>query len=394
MTHTATRPRRGARDTRALLATLARYWLAIFPAARAELAHWQRRAAEIPDETLRRYALDTLADEHLNAEGAAVFAVLAPRRHRAQVARLLVRYQLMYDYLDTLTEQPVASPLRASRHLHRALGAALGESPPPNSYYAHYPHDDDGDYLPELVGACRTAFEALPAAGRVSRPVLRAARRSAEGQSRNHAAMLTAESGLVRWAIRATPAGSGLRWWETAAAAGSSLAIHALLASAADPALTAAAAERVERAYWPWINGFNTLLESMIDSQHDALTGNHSYVEHYATPHVMASRLDVIAARAVDAARHLPHAQQHAAILAGMAAFYLASPEAQLPAVLPAARRVRSRLGRNVGVPLAMLRVRRRLSRLRDDGTTGPTATRTLPWSDPKGSRRSCDSAT
>jgi tetraprenyl-beta-curcumene synthase len=364
MTRTAIRPSRGARDTRALLGTLARYWFGIFPVARSELAHWRRRAAAIPDETLRRYALETLADEHLNAEGAAVFAVLAPRRQRALVVRLLVRYQLMYDYLDTLTEQPVVAPLRASRHLHLALTAALGEQPPASSYYAHYPYDDDGGYLPELVDACRTAFEALPSAGRVATPVLRAARRSAEGQSHNHAAMLTSEHELVLWATSATPAGSGLRWWETAAAAGSSLAIHALLASAADPALSAAAAERVERAYWPWINGLNTLLESMIDAPHDAATANHSYVAHYATPRVAAHRLDVIAARATDAARELPHARLHAAILAGMAAFYLAAPEAQLLAARPAADRVRQRLSGDIGLPLTMLRGRRWLRRL------------------------------
>ena len=364
MTRTAIRPRRGARDARALLGTLARYWFAIFPVARAELAHWRRRAAAIPDETLRRYALETLADERLNAEGAAVFAVLAPRRQRALVVRLLVRYQLMYDYLDTLTEQPVTSPLRASRHLHRALTAALGERPPPSSYYAHYPHADDGGYLPELVGACSAAFEALPAAGPVAPAVLRAARRSAEGQSRNHAAMLTSEPALAPWAICVTPVGSGLRWWETAAAAGSSLAIHALLASAADPALSATEAERVERAYWPWITGLNTLLESMVDAPQDAATANHSYVEHYATPYLMADRLDVIAGRAADAARGLPHARQHAAILAGMAAFYLAAPEAQLPAARPAAQRVRRRLNGDVGLPLVIFRARRCLGQL------------------------------
>lgn len=362
MAHPATRSHPGAHDRRALLGALSRYWLTIFPVARAELARWRRCAAAIPDETLRSHALGTLADEHLNAEGAAVFAVLAPRSRRAHVVRLLVRYQLMYDYLDTLTEQPVASPLRAGRHLHRALTAALGEPPPSSSYYAHYAREEDGGYLAALVGACRGVFQALPAAGAVAPSLVRVVRRSAESQSRNHAAMLATESGLVRWATRVTPPASGLRWWETAAAAGSSLAIHALLASAADAALDAAAAERVECAYWPWINCLNTLLESMIDAPCDAVTGNHSYVEHYATPQLMARRLDLIATRAVDVARHLPHAPGHAAILAGMAAYYLAAPEAELPAALPAAVRVRHRLGSSVGLPLAMLRVRRWLS--------------------------------
>ena len=105
----------------------------------------------------------------------------------------------------------------------------------------------------------------------------------------------------------------------------------------------------------------------MIDAPHDAATANHSYVAHYATPDLVAHRLDVIAASATDAARELPHARQHSAILASMAAFYLAAPEAQLPAARPAADRVRHRLGGNVGLPLAMLRARRCLRRL--DGT-------------------------
>jgi tetraprenyl-beta-curcumene synthase len=366
MTITEIRPRRGSRDTRALLGTLGRYWLAVFPVARAELAHWREQAAAVPDETLRAHALTTLADEHLNAEGAAVFATLAPRAHRALTTRLLVRYQIMYDYLDTLTEQPVAVPLAASRHLHRALTAALGEPPPATGYYTHYPHADDGGYLHELVNTCRTAFEALPASGPVAAVALRAARRSAEGQSQNHATMLTDSMTLARWATVATPAGSGLYWWETAAAAGSSLAIHALVAAAADPTLSTAEAEQIEAAYWPWINGLNTLLESMIDSREDAGTNNHSYVSHYPSPQHMAARLDRIAQEAIDATQRLPRARQHAAILAGMAAFYLASQDAQLPAAAIAARRVRLRIGANLSIPLAMLRARRVLDGSRD----------------------------
>jgi tetraprenyl-beta-curcumene synthase len=365
MTTTEIRPTSWSRDTRAMLGTLGRYWFAVFPVARAELAHWRERAAAVPDETLRGHALATLADEHLNAEGAAVFATLAPCAHRALTTRLLVRYQVMYDYLDTLTEQPVAAPLAGSRHLHRALTAAFGEAPPAAGYYAHYPHTDDGGYLHELVSGSRSAFEALPASGPAAAAVLRAARRSAEGQSQNHASMLTHSTTLARWATNATPAGSGLQWWETAAAAGSSLAIHALLAAAADPKLSTAGAEQIEAAYWPWINGLNTLLESMIDSREDADTNNHSYVSHYTSPHLMAARLDLIAERAACAARQLPRARQHVAILAGMTAFYLASRDAQLPPARVAARRVHDRIGANLGLPLALLRARRLVSGIR-----------------------------
>lgn len=352
-----------------MLAALASYWLTIFPVAHAELARWRVRAAAIPQPLLRRVAQATLAEEGLNAEGAALFALLAPPARRTATTRLLVRFQVMYDFLDALTELPLPAtapaPLAVSRQLHRALVAALGGPPPAAGYYALHPAGDDGGYLAELVAGCRRGFRALPGARQAAPLALRAAARSAEGQSRCHAAAgLREPRALMRWAQRETPPSSGLLWFETAAAAESSLVIHALLASAADPRLTHAAAARVAAAYWPWITGLNALLDDLVDGAEDAATGTHSHVPRYRHPRAAAERLGAIAAHASAAVGGLPRGRRHALILAAMTSFYLASPHAALADTAPAARAVRDALATDLRPLLAMLRARRRLAAL------------------------------
>jgi tetraprenyl-beta-curcumene synthase len=343
--------------------TLWRYRADALPCARRELREWRRRAVAIPDPTLRAYACETLRDEHANAEGATLLALTAPPERRAAVVRLLVAYQVMYDYLDTLTEQPVAEPLATSRRLHGALAGMLGEASPvaASDRYAGYPHADDGGYLAALVAACSATLATLPSRAVVTPAVRRAIERAGESQSRNHAAMLGAvESGsLARWAAGQAAPGWAMHWWELAAAAGSSLAVHALLTAAAEPQLTPAAAARLEAAYWPWVCGLNTLLESVADRSADAVTGNHCYAARYASPEIAAERLAAIAARAAAAVRTLPDGSHHLTVLAAMACFYLAAPEAA--SERDTRRRVLAQLGGGTRLLGAAVRVRERL---------------------------------
>src|ERR1700734_3798639 len=88
-----------------------RYWLGVFPLLTREMRHWHERARAIPDPVLRRLALITQETEQGNLEGAAAFAVLAPRAHRARVVRAVVAFQAVYDYVDTLAEQPCEDPV-------------------------------------------------------------------------------------------------------------------------------------------------------------------------------------------------------------------------------------------------------------------------------------------
>src|SRR5829696_2872753 len=102
---------RRAKDTAVLVAILANYWTAVFPAARRELATWRACALEISDPSIRELALKTLDEEDGLAEGAAIFATLVPGRDaRRELVRLSVAWQVAYDYLDTIGEQLATAP--------------------------------------------------------------------------------------------------------------------------------------------------------------------------------------------------------------------------------------------------------------------------------------------
>jgi tetraprenyl-beta-curcumene synthase len=349
-----------------------RYWLGVFPLVGRELQHWRERARQIPDPVLRRLALVTQRSERGNLEGAAAFAVLVPRAHRERVVRAVVAFQATYDYVDTLAEQPSADPVANGRQLHLALLSALDPRSDHADYYRHASGDRDNGYMRNLIDTCRFAFAALPSHASALEPALRAARRMIAYQSLNHDGRGEAHLALARWAAAATPAGTGLRWWETAAGAASSLTVFALIAAAAQPVFDARQAAATEHAYFPWIGALHVLLDSLIDRHDDVRAGQHCLIDHYASAEEAAARLSAIAARATRAAELLPRGVQHVTILTAMASFYLSAPSTSAPGAPPAARRVLETMGALTTPTMAVLRARRAASRLR---ATAPMCT-------------------
>lgn len=361
-----------------MVAALARYTTTIVPRARAEIARWQQRAQRIPDAEVRGLALSTVGEERLNAEAAAVFALLAPRRTRRATIDLLVAWQLMFDYLDTLTERDVPDPLGTSLRLHRALaesfarldpvlsaGAArTGAATDAGAPLAERDGCDagDGGYLADLVATCRRRFWALPGAAGVAEAASREAARCGAAQSHTHAAMLGGELGELRAWARGDRTAARLEWWETAAAGISSLAVHALLAAAADPATTVAGARRIALAYAD-VCALSTLLDSLVDVDADNRSGNFSYVAQYPSDAAAAAGMARLAARSAAGVRGLPRARTHGVIVAGLAGFYLSDEGANAsPAARSAADAVIEQLTPAVHPALALLHVRRALA--------------------------------
>ncbi len=347
------------------------YWFEVFPHVYRELRRWRRLADAIPDPVLRRDALESLAAKHRNAEGAAAFATLAPRRRRAQVAQLLAALQSMFDFLDTLSEQPVGDPLANGRQLHRALAVALTPNAGHVDYYAWHSHGDDGGFLRAYVERCQMLVASLPGYHAVAPQVRVAAGLAAEGQSLNHAGLYGTHDALARWAQQQVPAGGELSWWEVASAAVSTLTIHALLAEAADRAMTTAQATRLSDAYFPWITGLGTLLDSVVDQLDDRATGNHSQIAYYRSEDEAAERLGLLAERSIALAASLGQGHRHQVILAGMACYYLATPTAATPGSRVVAERVLDALGSLAPPALLVFRARRLATRALDCRATG-----------------------
>ncbi len=362
-----------------------RYWTGVFPGVCRELARWRRRAGEIADPVLRGLALEALGKRG-NIEGAAAFAAFVPRSHRNLVLRAVVAFQAAYNYLDLLAEQPSPDPAANARRLHEALLVALDPAVVHPDYYEHHAQHEDDGYLSEIVEACRGALGVMPSYAAVASSARRAASRIVEFQSLGAGepanARLATKRGvavaddpavadpargeydaLERWARAQTPVGSGLQWWETAASAGSSLCVYALIAAGAQRRLDAREITHIEQAYFPWIGALHSLLDNLVDVAEDHATGQHNLIGCYASTLEASTRMRLLAERSLRAARELP-GDSHGLILAAMASFYLATPEASVPAARPVAHAVMGVLGEPAALARLVFRLRMRLDRL------------------------------
>ncbi len=339
--------------------------MAVFPRVLVEVHRRRALAVRIPDPTLRRLALEALDRKRGNLEGAAAFAALVSSESRPFVIKALVACQAICDYLDLLSEQPSADPVANGYRLHEALIVATACGEPHRDYYTHHTHGEDGGYLVALVDSARTALSALPSMTSVSESMGRAAERIAVYQSFNHGDARGSYEPFERWAKGATPSSTGLHPWETAAGAGSTLAVLALIASAADPFLQESGAREIEDAYFPWIGSLHSLLDSLVDHEEDIAVDGRALVEYYSSPSDAAIRMRRITREALHRAVALPEGRRHALIVAAMTSFYIcelnssASPHAQLvaPSVLDA-------IGGLAGPTMAILGARRSLRRI------------------------------
>lgn len=367
------RPR--ARGRLALAFTFARaavvYWTDVFPRVCLHIARWRRLARRIPDPVLRRLAFEALVKRG-NMEGAAAFAAFAPRTHRGAATLAASAFQSAYNLLDLLGEQPSADPVLDGRRLHEALIYAVtpgGGPPPPGDdsneatvtsldWYEHHPQREDGGYLEALVQECRTAFAALPSHSLVESRARAAAARIVAFQSLNLSEAQGDHAALEQWALQATPPGSGLQWWETAAAAGSSLGVHVLIAAAADSRLEQSEVSALSDAYFPWIGGLHSLLDNLIDKREDEAAGHRSLIEYYG-PQRAAERMRWLATQATRAAHELPHSSRHIAILAAMIGNYLSTPEARSVELRPVSDSVLETVGELRRPTMLVFRLRR-----------------------------------
>ena len=319
------------------------------------------------DPRLRALALATQHSERGNLEGAAAFAVLVPHRYRAQSVRALVTFQAIYDYVDSLAEQPCSDPVANGRQLHLALLSAVDPSRSHVNYYKYNSINRDGGYVERLIERCRKALAALPSYHLVTGAAIRCTERMVDYQSLNHGAPGESRHNLAHWATRTTPLHSDLRWWETAAGAASSLSVFSLIAAAGRPALDAGETAAVEEAYFPWIGALHVLLDSLIDHRADMESGDHSLLEHYASREEATSRVGAIARQAMRVTTTLPEGHQHALILAAMTSFYLSAPGAKLPAASPVADAVLEAMGEMAAPTMTVLRARRAAVRMLGD---------------------------
>jgi tetraprenyl-beta-curcumene synthase len=326
------------------------------PAVAREVSRWRALAAEIPDEPIRTDALSALSRKRGQTDGAALFSIL-PRARNASLLRLLVAYQITWDFLDSVNEHAAEAGPRNGRQLHLALIDALDPSRAISDYYRHHPWHDDGGYLRALVEVCRENCRRLPSYERVGPLVVKEATR-AQVLALNHDLDPGRRDAALRaWAAREFPHGHEASWFELTGAASAGLTIYALLVLGSEPGCTDTEIARVHGAYFPWTSATATMLDSYVDEAEDAANGDHSYVAHYPTPELATCRISQLVRRCLKEARTLKHGEGHALIAACMVAMYLSKDSARTKAMRARTRCLASAGGSLTKVLLPILRV-------------------------------------
>jgi hypothetical protein len=327
----------------AFLLLAARYWLTIYPHVHLHLRTARARAQAIRDLPTRTLVLASLA-KRSNIEGAAAFAALAPRATRKSALQALLGFQAIYNYADVLAEQPGAGTLGDARRAHLPLLSALGAGSSATALYLNGPWMRDTGYLAELLTRTRNAFAELPSSTAVRASALSSASDIVEFQAHSRCSALPAE--LARWARARPPRAHSMSWPETAAACGSSLTVHALIAAAATPGLRPSEVQRLASVYGGPVGALHSMLDSLIDEAEDAAIGQPSLIALYPSRRAAADAMGQLAADARRATRGLVHGRQHAVLLAAMTSLYLSDSHARTPGSAPIANAVRTGVGR------------------------------------------------
>ncbi|HEY3552701.1 MAG TPA: DUF2600 family protein [Solirubrobacterales bacterium] len=334
----------------------------IFPIVRQERARWRDRALEIPDPVLREDALLSIEEKWGHSEGAAAFALLVPKQRRKAFVRMAVAYQLMIDFLDTISERLVSDPWANTVQLHLAAEHAVARVPlRAPDYYMFHSHRGDGGFLASQVATCREILVALPSSPSIGNRIEGLTSLYVESQGHCHAEQAGVGSDPTQGIDEIAKRFPELNWGEVLAACNTSVPVFALMAQAAHEEGSESEIDQCHAAYFPWVASLHILLHSLVDEAFDLASGKFNQLGHYASKEEAANSLDMIATTAVERLSQLPRADTHVAVLGGMAGYYLSSPAAWEEENRPIAESVLEAIGPGARWSMLSHRLRQRL---------------------------------
>lgn len=358
------------------LAIVYRHLKKTLPLVDRELDHWKRTAESIPEPALRHQALASIATKRFHCDGGSVFATWLSDAHErrggsrshdassetpsAQVVRFIVAFQTISDYLDNLCDRTQSLSEVDFRQLHQAMFDAISLEAPQSQtgtdYYQFHPHQDDGGYLASLVAACRSVLPSLRGYREVQDEIRRLLALYVDLQVYKHLDPRLRVERLESWFSAYQSEYPELCWWEFAAAAGSTLAIFALVADASrDSSLEAS--KRLVNVYFPWVCGLHILLDYLIDQAEDKREGDLNFVSFYADEVQKENRLTWMLQEAIQGVRAMSDPAFHTTVVEGLLGLYLSDPKVRAQGLRGLARRMVRHAGWRTGVIRAVCRV-------------------------------------
>lgn len=299
----------------------------VFPQVENLLRHWKNQGKNCGDELLSIQAISSISQNKLNTRIASIYS-LYPGVNMNKTLKFIVSFQTICNYLDKLCAQIDVNDRTTFVQLYIALRDAVDPNRTLSDYYLYYPYKKDNDYLVKLVQECRKHVEYLPSYHLVIGHIKKLVQLYSDVQSCKHLDSTLREQALTLWANRYLETYPGLSWWELCASASSTLGIFALFVLAHDQRITEEEVEKVFSSYFPWICGFNTLLDSFVKSQEDLLMRNINYTFYYDNLKKCEDRLCTFLDRSLKCCDTIKYGGFHKTIIKDLLAMYLSDSKA------------------------------------------------------------------
>lgn len=295
----------------------------VLPNVHRELKKWKEKAMEIPDEELRKQALNSIQTKTFHCEGGAILSLLA-RHKRNEAIRFIVAYQTISDYLDNLCDRSTSLDPNDFHSLHQAMSHALTPGKEPIRFYQFRKEQDDGGYLNALIETCQNVLAMVSNQEQIARYTHKLASYYCDLQVHKHVKVEERVPRLVKWFETYRGNLPEMSWFEFSACAGSTLGIFCLVSYALHGECDDKLLSDVADSYFPWVQGLHILLDYFIDQEEDREGGDLNFCFYYENEEELAQRFAHFVKQAEKSVARLPDAKFHHMINNGMLGIYLA----------------------------------------------------------------------
>ncbi len=333
------------------------------PGVDVQLEKWVERCSLAGEEELKIQALASIEKKKFHCQGGSVYS-LYPSALFEAAESFIVAFQTISDYLDNLCDRAGVTDETAFRELHRAMVDAVSPGEALHDYYCSYPYKNDGAYLKSLVEACRHAVMELPSSDKAHAVIVKYVQLYSDLQTYKHLELDKRETRLKKWAEAYRVEYPGVYWWEFSAAAGSTLGIFLLFAAACDPEFSEKDADRMDKAYFPWVCGLHILLDYLIDAEEDVQSGDLNFTAYYESEVQCKERMMLFIERSFKACTALPYSEFHHTVIRGLLAMYLSDPKAAVGEKRSASRDLLKMGGGSTGIYYHLCRLLRKMNKL------------------------------
>lgn len=301
---------------------MAKVYRKILPTAHKELAYWKSRAAEIPNEELRKQALASIDGKTFHCEGGAIMAFMAGE-HYKEAIKFIVAYQTISDYLDNLCDRSTSLDPEDFSALHESMEVALTVGKEHRNYYRNRQDRNDGGYLEELATACQGVLGKTSHYEKIKEYLLELCQYYCDLQIHKHVQVDERIPRLQKWFQQYQSEIPEMEWYEFSACSGSTLGIFCLVSYGMSNDFDSSHAEKIKNGYFPYIQGLHILLDYFIDQEEDRMGGDLNFCFYYQNEKSLFERLKHFLKEADRHTIGLPNRRFHQLINRGLLGIYL-----------------------------------------------------------------------